>query len=88
MKEILEKIDSDPSRYLEEGDSNGCSPLLQACTAGDVGLVNALLDRGANIFSKDTSWAWGALHYAVWKNHVGMIRTNWNGLHLINALSV
>ena len=60
------------SALLEKPDGNGCSPLLQACSGINMlEMVIFLLDHGANISSKDSSWGWGALHYAVWKNNVG-----------------
>ena len=59
------------SSILAETDKNGCSALLQACCFPDVSFVEFLLDSGADISSKDTSWMWGAMHYAAWKNNYG-----------------
>lgn len=52
------------TRTHEDGDGNGATALHAAAGAGSVHVVRLLLDRGADIDARDTTWHSPPLHWA------------------------
>eukprot|EP00976_Prorocentrum_cordatum_P079949 1183782-Prorocentrum_minimum.AAC.5 len=69
---VARKIKIDASLVNEHG-ANGQTPLMVASVRGDPMMVKLLLDNGAKPWLPDKA-DWTALHYAVLKDHLTVVR--------------
>jgi ankyrin repeat protein len=58
---------------LEAQDDRGQTPLHLAAQSGDIGLVQVLLECGANPNAQEETTGWTPLHFAVSKAHYSLI---------------
>jgi serine/threonine-protein phosphatase 6 regulatory ankyrin repeat subunit B len=69
--EVLRLLDADPA-LLESIGQNGQTPLGAAATAGHLGMVGLLINRGANI-NATHAWVRTALHRAGHEGHEDVV---------------
>eukprot|EP00931_Biecheleriopsis_adriatica_P115045 TRINITY_DN90892_c0_g1_i1.p1 TRINITY_DN90892_c0_g1~~TRINITY_DN90892_c0_g1_i1.p1 ORF type:complete len:1119 (+),score=248.09 TRINITY_DN90892_c0_g1_i1:75-3431(+) len=70
---FLFSVCPDDTFDLEGRDLRGQTPLHLAAQSGDLGLVQVLLDRGAEPNAQEETTGWTPLHFAVSKAHYALI---------------
>ena len=63
----------DAGASIEETNENGHTPLMEAASAGHVGVAKILLDRGAGINTHSNEFKESALTLACYKGHLEMV---------------
>ena len=64
----------DAGASIEETNENGHTPLMEAASAGHVGVAKILLDRGAGINTHSNEFKESALTLACYKGHLEMVK--------------
>ena len=55
-------------------DGEGCTPLMEACIGGHIGVVRSLLTDGRSPINADDRCGWTALFYAAGYGHAEVVR--------------
>lgn len=62
------------TRVLETRGQSGLTPLIAAAGNGSVGLVQILLEAGADVNGRDRELGWTALHHAAWHGREDVVK--------------
>ena len=66
----------DAHANVEDHNENGHTPLMEAASAGHVGVAKILLKHGAGINTHSNEFKESALTLACYKGHLEMVRTS------------